>query len=95
MHAQATYGTQALNNVNELVGQGCRVEHEVDASKLSASFPPEPTFDTVIFQHPILDIHLAEKTANLQTIDSRWRDHEQDAINALLVKTSTRDGYEV
>lgn len=89
------YGPQALSNVDELVRQGCQVEHGVDASRLSASFPPEPTFDTVIFQHPILDIHLFGKTcANLLiTADSDLRDKEREAIRSLLARTSTRDGY--
>ena len=49
------YGEHAAKNVRELEGCGCRVMCGVDATNLAAWFPPEYTFDAIIFQHPLLD----------------------------------------
>ena len=44
------YGERAAANVEELEQAGCHVMCGVDATNLAASFPPECTFDTIIFQ---------------------------------------------
>jgi len=49
------YGDRAARNVEGLEMEGCRVMCGVDATNLSASFSPERTFDTIIFQHPLID----------------------------------------
>lgn len=49
------YGLQAAKNVEELEKSGCRVMCNVDGTNLAASFPHKRTFDTIIFQHPLID----------------------------------------
>jgi hypothetical protein len=49
------YGDRAARNVEGLEMEGCRVMCGVDATNLSATFSPERTFDTIIFQHPLID----------------------------------------
>eukprot|EP00802_Teleaulax_amphioxeia_P005908 Tamp_05912.p1 GENE.Tamp_05912~~Tamp_05912.p1 ORF type:complete len:437 (+),score=53.14 Tamp_05912:264-1574(+) len=90
----AKYGRQAGNNVQWLAAQGCRVEHGVDATSLALSLPPdEREFSAVIFQHPILDIHLHEQIQPNLMGSFGLSDRECDAIWALSGDMSTRDGY--
>ena len=77
-----------------LAAQGCRVEHGVDATSLVMSLPSdEREFSEVIFQHPILDIHLHEQIQPDLMASFGLSDRERDAIWALSGDVSTRDGY--
>ena len=66
----------------------------MDATSLALSLPPdEREFSAVIFQHPILDIHLHEQIQPNLMGSFGLSDRECDAIWALSGDMSTRDGY--
>jgi hypothetical protein len=49
------YGKHAASNVEELEKAGCRVLCNVDATNLQSTFSAERSFDSIIFQHPLID----------------------------------------
>ena len=93
----AKYGNQAGRNVDEILRTGCTVMHGVDATLLSASFPAGSAFDTVIFQHPILDIHLHMQEVNNDKSTTTGKASDSEGGDAdfisLVSGISTRDCY--
>ena len=91
------YGLQAGENLDELARQGCRVLHGVDATLLSATFPQGTVFDKIIFQHPILDVHmhqeLSEEELKRLLSEGQVQDDELDRFLFHLSDISTRDCY--
>ena len=90
------YGLQAGENLDELARQGCRVLHGVDATRLSATFPQGTVFDKIIFQHPILDVHLHQELSEEELkrlLSEQVQDDELDRFLYHLSDISTRDCY--